>query len=257
MALVYEKIIRPLLFRMDPETAHDRGRTALMALSALPSLCRLLRAYNMVCEDKPVELFGLEFPNRVGLAAGMDKDGEFPRALEALGFGVHETGRGGDVTYHGPGQIVAYPILDLAPDRMDVRRYVRDLEELMIRLAADYGLDAGRVEKLNGTWIGQDKIGAIGVRISRWVTMHGFAFNVSTDLTHFSVIVPCGIQGRGVTSLARELGREVPLDEVMDRIERHAAAIFDAELERTATAPLDGVDPSAWAPEPWRDAAPG
>jgi lipoyl(octanoyl) transferase len=178
--------------------------------------------------------------------------------LEARGFAVHEIGRGGDVTYHGPGQITGYPILDLSPDRKDVRRYVQDLEELMIRLAKDYGLDAGRVDKLNGTWIGDRKIGAVGVRISRWVTMHGFAFNVATDLEHFRVIVPCGIVDRDVTSLERELDREVAMDQVLDHLEGHVASIFDADLVHPEHGPLHGLDERAWAPEPWRDApAPG
>ncbi len=151
-------------------------------------------------------------------------------ALRARGFEVFETGRGGDVTYHGPGQVVGYPILDLAPDRCDVHRYVRDLEEVMIRTCADYGVQAGRVEGLTGTWVGQDKIGAIGVRLSRWVTSHGFAFNVTTDLAPFSLIVPCGIRGRGVTTLSRLVGREVPLDEVMDRLAFHMGAVYDRRL---------------------------
>ena len=148
-------------------------------------------------------------------------------ALKAQGIDVFETGRGGDVTYHGPGQAVGYPILDLAPDRKDVHRYVRDLEEVMIRTCADYGLEAGRVEGRTGAWIGEDKVGAIGVRISRWVTSHGFALNVNNDLSAFRFIVPCGISDKGVTSLARALGREVPLPEVMDRLERHLRAVFD------------------------------
>ena len=101
--------------------------------------------------------------------------------LAQLGVAVHETGRGGDVTYHGPGQIVGYPILDLRPDRCDVHRYVRDLEEVMIRTCADYGVSAGRIAGLTGTWVGAEKIGAIGIRISRWITSHGFAFNVGTE----------------------------------------------------------------------------
>ncbi len=145
----------------------------------------------------------------------------FPaEALRERGFDVFETGRGGDVTYHGPGQVVGYPVIDLSPDRRDVHRYVRDLEEVMIRTCADYGVEAGRVEGLTGTWVGRDKIGAIGVRIARWVTSHGFAFNVATDLSAFDLIVPCGIRGRGVTSLERLLGRPVPIDEVMDRLTR-------------------------------------
>jgi lipoyl(octanoyl) transferase len=137
--------------------------------------------------------------------------------LAELGIAVEETGRGGDVTYHGPGQIVGYPIIDLRPDRQDVHRYVRDLEEVMIRTCADYGLDAGRIAGLTGTWIGAEKIGAIGVRISRWITSHGFAFNVSTRLDHFQLIVPCGIADRGVTSLEKATGRAIPIDEAEDR----------------------------------------
>lgn len=126
--------------------------------------------------------------------------------LRERGVTVHETGRGGDVTYHGPGQLVAYPIISLSPDRQDVRKYVWSLEEAMIRLAAEHGLTAERSPGFNGTWIGNRKIGAVGVRISRWVTMHGFAFNLSTDLSAFQLIVPCGITDRGVTSLKQELG---------------------------------------------------
>jgi lipoyl(octanoyl) transferase len=154
----------------------------------------------------------------------------FPAALlSQRGFEVFETGRGGDVTYHGPGQVVGYPILDLSPDRCDVHRYVRDLEEVMMRVCADYGIDAGRVAGRTGTWVGDGKIGAIGVRISRWVTSHGFAFNVSTDLAPFDLIVPCGIRDKGVTSLELLLGRTVPLDEVMDRLTARFGEVFGAE----------------------------
>ncbi|HXY39613.1 MAG TPA: lipoyl(octanoyl) transferase LipB [Vicinamibacteria bacterium] len=146
--------------------------------------------------------------------------------LRERGFEVFETGRGGDVTYHGPGQVVGYPILRLPPERRDVHRYVRDLEEVMIRTCADHGVAAGRVPGLTGAWVGADKIGAIGVRIARWVTSHGFALNVSTDLSVFDLIVPCGIRGRGVTSLERLLGRRVPLGEVTDRLAVHFAAAF-------------------------------
>ena len=147
--------------------------------------------------------------------------------LAELGIAVSETGRGGDVTYHGPGQIVGYPILDLRPDRCDVHRYVRDLEELMIRVCADYGVTAGRVAGLTGAWAGSDKIGAIGVRISRWITSHGFAFNVSTNLHHFQLIVPCGIGDRGVTSLERATGRTIALDGVEERFIAHFAEVFE------------------------------
>jgi lipoyl(octanoyl) transferase len=147
--------------------------------------------------------------------------------LASRGVEVHDTGRGGDVTYHGPGQIVGYPILDLRPDRCDVHRYVRDLEEVMIRVCADYGVTAGRVAGFSGAWVGSEKIGAIGVRISRWITSHGFAFNVNTNLDDFQLIVPCGIADRGVTSLQTLLGRPLPIEEVEDRISARFAEVFD------------------------------
>ncbi|PYR70335.1 MAG: lipoyl(octanoyl) transferase [Acidobacteria bacterium] len=147
--------------------------------------------------------------------------------LASRGVEVHDTGRGGDVTYHGPGQIVGYPILDLRPDRCDVHRYVRDLEEVMIRVCADCGITAGRVSGMSGAWVGAEKIGAIGVRISRWITSHGFAFNVNTNLQDFRLIVPCGIADRGVTSLQKLLGRELPISEVEERFVARFAEVFD------------------------------
>jgi lipoyl(octanoyl) transferase len=167
--------------------------------------------------------------------------------LRARGVEISETGRGGDVTYHGPGQIVGYPIIDLDPDRRDVHRYVRDLEEVMIRVCAAYGVAAGRIPGLTGAWVRADaavagsiapdvsprssgpaeKIGAIGVRISRWITSHGFAFNVRTDLEYFRLIVPCGIADRGVTSLEREIGAEIPLADVEARFVQFFGDVFD------------------------------
>jgi lipoyl(octanoyl) transferase len=160
-----------------------------------------------------------------------------PDLLARMGVDVFETNRGGDVTYHGPGQIVGYPIVKLPPERHDVRRYVRDVEEAMIRTCAEYGLSAGRIPKWTGVWIGDEqsrearKIGAIGVHIARWQTSHGFAFNVGRDLSHFELIVPCGIREKGVTSLAREIGREIPLREVEERLARHFGEVFGAPLE--------------------------
>ena len=165
------------------------------------------------------------------LTIGVKKDGRqhilaAPETLGERGVEVFETGRGGDVTYHGPGQLVGYPIIDLNPDRRDVHKYVRDLEAVMIGVCADYGLTAERVKGMSGAWIGDAKIGAIGVRISRWVTSHGFAFNVTTDLDYFKLIVPCGIADKAVTSLARQLDRQVPMAEVEDRLIRHFSAVF-------------------------------
>ncbi|HEX5660091.1 MAG TPA: lipoyl(octanoyl) transferase LipB [Polyangiales bacterium] len=150
--------------------------------------------------------------------------------LSQGGYEYFETGRGGDVTFHGPGQLVAYPIVDLAPERQDVRRYVKDLEETMIRVCADYGIEATRSDGFNGTWVGERKVGAVGVRISRWITMHGFALNVNTQLSDFSAIVACGIRGRGVTSLQELVGKSVDMREVETRAAEHFAARLDAKL---------------------------
>lgn len=155
-----------------------------------------------------------------------------PEALGAAGVEVFETGRGGDVTYHGPGQLVGYPIIDLKPDRCDVHQYVRDIEEVMIRAAASFGVTAGRLPGLTGAWVGDEKLAAIGVRISKWVTSHGFAFNVNTALDHFDFIVPCGITGKGVTSLQKLLGRQVGMAEVEDAIEAAFRHVFEVEVGR-------------------------
>jgi len=158
--------------------------------------------------------------------------------LAERGVDVYETGRGGDITYHGPGQVVGYPIVDLKPDRCDVHRYVRDLEDVLIRTAADYGIEPRRVSGLTGVWVREEKLAAIGVRIARWVTSHGFAFNVSTDLEYFRLIVPCGIADRGVTSLSRLLGRTIDMREVEDRIVTHFAEVFDREPISTTASPV-------------------
>ncbi len=141
-----------------------------------------------------------------------------PARLAELGVELHETVRGGDVTYHGPGQLVGYPILNLKPDRADVYNYVRNLESVMIAVTAGFGVQAGRIERLTGAWVGGSKIGAIGVRISRWITSHGFAYNVNTDLDYFNLIVPCGIRDHGVTSLSRELGRPVDMAQAEEAV---------------------------------------
>ena len=181
----------------------------------------------------PDTLLLLQHPHVVTI--GVKKDGRAhilatPDQLASRGVEVFETGRGGDVTYHGPGQIVGYPIIDLNPDRRDVHRYVRDLEEVMIGVCADYGLTAGRITGFSGAWIDDSKIGAIGVRISRWITSHGFAFNVTTDVDFFDLIVPCGIADRGVTSLARAIGRAPDMPEIEDCFVDHFARVFEREV---------------------------
>ena len=160
------------------------------------------------------------------------------RMLEQMSVEVHSSDRGGDITYHGPGQIVGYPILDLAEHRRDIRWYVDQLEEVMIRATGDFGVTAKRVEGQRGAWIdtpnGEEKIGALGVHLSRWVTSHGFAYNVSTDLRYFDLIVPCGIAGKSVTSLERVLGRAVSTEETRERITSHFSTIFDRRLEHVS-----------------------
>jgi lipoyl(octanoyl) transferase len=158
-----------------------------------------------------------------------------PARLADLGVTVFEAGRGGDVTYHGPGQLVGYPIIDLKPDRQDVHRYVRDLEAVMIRVCADFGVGAQRLEGFSGAWVnhparGLEKVAAIGVRISRWVTSHGFALNVNTDLEFFGLIVPCGIADRGVTSLQAQTGAAVAIDRVETSVTERFAEIFSREV---------------------------
>ena len=156
------------------------------------------------------------------------------RLLAQMNVEFHPTDRGGDITYHGPGQVVGYPILDLADHRRDVRWYVEQLEETMIRASAEYGLRAKRVEGRHGIWVdtpaGEEKLGAIGVHLSRWVTSHGFAYNVSADLRFFDLIVPCGISGRRATSLERLLGHAVDMAEVRERLTSHFGEVFQCEL---------------------------
>jgi lipoate-protein ligase B len=137
-----------------------------------------------------------------------------------------DASRGGDITYHGPGQLVGYPVIDLKPDRMDAHRYVRDLEDVLIRVCGSFGVSGGRRPGLTGVWVGHDKLAAIGVRMSRWVTSHGFALNVSTDLSGFSLIVPCGIADAGVTSLERLVGHPVPMPDVRRRVIEAFAEVF-------------------------------
>lgn len=157
--------------------------------------------------------------------------------LQEKGFEFFKINRGGGITYHGPGQVVGYPLFDLDEFFTDVHRYVRYLEEVIIRTLADYGLEGKRVEGYTGVWLEgtqvlpERKICAIGVHLSRWVTLHGFAFNINTDLSHFNNIVPCGIadDNKAVTSLSVELGHEIPMEEVKERLKYHFAQLFEFE----------------------------
>jgi len=154
--------------------------------------------------------------------------------LQRQGVGVFEIDRGGDVTFHGPGQLVGYPILDLRDHHRDVGRYLRDLEEVLIQTLAVYGVSAGRVEGLTGVWVGDAKVAAIGVKVTRWFTMHGFALNVNTHLTYFDKIIPCGIPDKRVTSLAELLGKAVAIENVQQVVIRKFMAVFNIDLNESA-----------------------
>jgi lipoyl(octanoyl) transferase len=186
-------------------------------------------------------LFLLEHPPVITLGRNA-REGDVLAAgsrLAALGVSLETTNRGGQVTYHGPGQLVGYPVIDLTPDRRDVASYLRDLEEVLIRTLSRLGIEGTRQPGWTGVWVGEAKIAAIGVHLSRWVTTHGFALNVSTDLAHFGLIVPCGITTHGVTSVARCLNRAVPLEEVAGRLVPEFAAVFGRAM--TGAPPADGV----------------
>jgi len=179
----------------------------------------------------PDTLLLLEHPHVYTLGRNAKKQNLLISAgeLAARGAQVFEIDRGGDVTYHGPGQLVGYPILDLAQHRRDIAWYMRSLEEVFIAVASEYEIQAGRLGGAPGVWVGNDKLVALGVHISRWVTSHGFAFNVNTDLRYFEWIVPCGLRDKGVTSLQKLLGRRVEMEEVAEKVVRHFGRVFDLE----------------------------
>ena len=187
--------------------------------------------------EVPDQLLLLEHPHVITLGSSADGSHVLLDAAEraVVGIELYETGRGGDVTYHGPGQLVGYPILDLKPDRKDVHRYVRDLEESLIRALAAFGIRAGRKPGLTGVWVGDAKVAAIGVRVSSgWITSHGFALNVATDLGFFDAIVPCGIREYGVTSIDRLLGESPGMAEVEARVISAIGDVFERRVVEEA-----------------------
>lgn len=183
----------------------------------------------------PDQLLLLQHPPVITLGVKSRNDRshviETPEGLAARGIEIVETGRGGDVTFHGPGQLVGYPIIDLNPDRRDVHQYVRDLEEVLIRAVAAFGVLAGRSPGLTGVWVGDGKLAAIGVRIARWITSHGFALNVGPNLEHFGLIIPCGITDKGVTSIEKVAGRPVAMREVETAVCRAFADVFSRQID--------------------------
>ena len=179
----------------------------------------------------PDTLLLVEHPHvlTVGRRASRDAILAAPEVLEARGVAVHESDRGGKMTYHGLGQVVGYPVINLSPEREDVHRYVRDLEEVLIRAMLDFRIETFRIKGLTGVHTPRGKIAAIGVHIARWVTTHGFALNVNTDLSYFNLIVAC--EGEPVTSMKEILGRELPLAEVEDRVVARFAEVFEMALD--------------------------
>ncbi len=205
------------------------GRTAYAEALALQQSLHESRKRNEISDT----LLLLEHPHVItlGRAANranilVDEQTRTEKKIE-----LFETGRGGDVTYHGPGQLVGYPIISLAPDAQDVRRYVRNIQEVLVRTARDFGVEAEpRGGEHVGVWAGDDKLAAIGIRISRWVTMHGFAFNVATNLEYFNLIVPCGIQDHGVTSLEKILGTKIETATVAEIAAKHFGEVFGRKM---------------------------
>ncbi|MCA2981211.1 MAG: lipoyl(octanoyl) transferase LipB, partial [Myxococcaceae bacterium] len=230
---------------MTPVTWHRLGRVEYPDGLELQQQFQAARRQGTV----PDTLLLLEHPPVLTLGRGADRANVLRSAdeLERLGVALHETDRGGDVTYHGPGQLVGYPLLHLGPGRQDVRRYVRSLEEVVLRTLSDFGVTATRIERWPGVWVeasrlgGPRKICALGVHLSRWYTRHGFALNVAPDLAHFELIVPCGISEAGVTSMAKELPGGVPsLAEVEVRLLRRFGEVFECALVE-APPPLETV----------------
>ncbi len=225
-------------------SGEPQGVLEVRRLGAVPYSTALELQQTLVAQRQAAEIPDLlllvEHPHvvTVGVSARHRLDNLLVTKADLAGRGVElvDAPRGGDITYHGPGQAVGYPILDLRPDRCDVHRYVRDLEEVLIRTVARFNVKAGRVPGLTGVWVGEDKLAAIGVRFSRWVTSHGFALNVSTDLAYFDLIRPCGIHNRGVTSLDRLSAAPLSRTAVQDALAAEVAAVFGRRLRSSPPA---------------------
>jgi lipoyl(octanoyl) transferase len=183
-------------------------------------------------EAIPDQLLLLEHPPVITLGRGGDVRNLLAPAaqLDRERVRFYETTRGGDITYHGPGQLVGYPIVHLGEGNRDVRKYVTKIEEVLIRTVAEFGITASRADGKRGTWVGNEKIAAIGVRIARWVTSHGFALNVNTNLDHFRLITPCGLQGTSVTSIASLIGRDVAMDDVRSIVAAKFGEVFERDV---------------------------
>jgi lipoyl(octanoyl) transferase len=216
------------LIAYEPACALQRELVEARKAAAIPDVL-------LLCEHSHVITLGRN-GKRDNLRAG-------EHLLKQMNVRFHDTDRGGDITYHGPGQIVGYPILDLAEHRRDIRWYVEQLEELMIRATANFGLIGHRSDANHGVWIdvpgGEAKLAALGVHLSRWVTSHGFAYNVATDMRYFDLIVPCGVAGKGATSLERALGRAVAIEEVRERLVEQFASVFARQPLRISRQELD------------------
>ena len=190
--------------------------------------------------DLPDQLLLLEHPHVITMGSASDPANILvdPDERRSLGIELVDSGRGGDVTYHGPGQLVSYPILDLNPDRKDIHRYLRDLEEVLIHVVGSLGGRGYRIPGVTGVWTAKGKVGAIGIRVSSgWITSHGFALNVRTDLSYFDRIVPCGLTDRSVSSLERILRRDVSMDEVVELTSDAFGEVFGRSVLRVTGPP--------------------
>ncbi len=227
---------------MYPTVTHTNDGTALEVrdLGLIPYEEALALQSDLVVRrrtgDIPDQLLLLQHPHIITLGTASSRSHVLAdeSRRQDLGIDLIDVGRGGDVTYHGPGQLVAYPILDLKPDRKDVHRYLRDLEAVLVRTLDEIGIRGEPVPDLTGVWVGGRKIAAIGVRISSgWITSHGFALNVSNDLSYFETIVPCGIQDVSVTSVTQELGRPFDVSDILQTVSEAFSEIFGRSISGT------------------------